>query len=154
MTINNVNDRPTLNTSGSPLLTSVLPSVVDPTGSTVANLVGLSITDPDTGALFGIAITSATTSLGTWQYSLNGTTWIDVGVVSAKSALLLRAEDHVRLLPSAGKRGTAAFSYRAWDQTSGSVAEKANTALTTATAFSLLTETAMVLINTAPKLVV
>src|SRR4029077_9093451 len=85
-------------------------------GATVAALVGSSISDADTGAVRGIAITATADGNGHWQYSLDGTNWTNVGGVSAASSLLLQSSDFVRFVPD-GNNGTAAsFSYVAWDQ--------------------------------------
>ena len=46
--------------------------------------------------------------------------------VSSTAAVLLDVADSVRFLPSGGSGGKASFSYRAWDETSGSVGGKAN----------------------------
>ena len=73
-------------------------------GNTVASIIlsagGDRITDVDTGAVEGIAITAMTNGNGTWQYSTDGgTTWTIVGTVSNTSALRLRATDSLRFVP-------------------------------------------------------
>src|SRR5262245_50680268 len=95
------------------------------------------------------------TANGTWQFSTDGGgTWTNMPSVSAKSALLLRGSDLVRCVPNDGFRGTAQLSYRCWDQTTGDAGDTANVTAGTATAFSLAAETTLVVVNTAPLLVV
>lgn len=77
-------------------------------------------TDVDSGALSGIGIIGAVAGNGGWQYSLDGgTTWADFGAVSKSAALLLRATDLVRFVPNGADATEASFSYRAWDQFTG-----------------------------------
>jgi hypothetical protein len=78
--------------------------------------------DSDTGALKGLAIVGADNSNGTWQYTLDGTNWFNVGAVAANNALLLAADatSAFRFVPNANWNGaTGMFQYKAWDQTSG-----------------------------------
>ena len=85
MTITSVNDAPGM------------PGV--PLGSTsedvtktwlVSSLADLSW-DNDTGALQGLAIVGADNTNGTWQYTLNGTDWFDIGSVSTSNGPPARA---------------------------------------------------------------
>jgi hypothetical protein len=111
----------------------------------------------DPGAISGIAVTGLVSGTGTWQYSTNnGNTWINVGTVSATSALLLRSIDKLRFVPDT-KNGTAAsVTFRAWDQTSGVQGAKVNpgtgggtSAFSTGSATAALTVTS---VNDAPVL--
>src|SRR5262249_15598630 len=86
LTVTPVNDAPVL-AAGTPSLTPILPGSSNPAGNLVSSFAGSSITDVDTGALKGIAVT-AVTGTGTWQY-YNGTIWVAFGTVSTTSALLL-----------------------------------------------------------------
>ncbi len=89
------------------------------------------VTNNDAGALLGIAVTAATTSSGSWFYSINGgTNWNVLGAVAQNNARLLAANADTRIYfqPDANWNGTltTAITFRAWDQTSGtngSVAE-------------------------------
>ncbi len=103
----------------------------------------------------GIAITSLTSGNGTWQYSLNGTTWTNVGTVADNSALLLRSSDLVRFVPNGQTGTTAEFTFRAWDQSSGSAGNKVDaTTNGGTTAFSTATEVASITVtsvNDAPS---
>jgi hypothetical protein len=132
--------------------TSGNPVVAHPAGSTVASLLGTSVTDPNVTDPAGIAVTAAVSSAtkGRWQFLLAGDTiWQDVGTVSAGSALLLRATDLVRFVPAPGFLGPQMLSFKAWDQTEFAAGEKHKT---TTLAFSKETETAIVNVNTAPSL--
>jgi hypothetical protein len=127
---------------------------------------GNPITDPDTGALKGIAITAVDKSLGTVQYTLvtanpQEADWKDVeaaGAVSGSSALLLPTTARLRfttgLIPhhSTGapfltleSKLDTGLSFRAWDQTSGAVEGRADTTTNGgASAFSTAVETAKI----------
>lgn len=152
MTINSVNDAPIL-TPVAPTLTAVNDAA--DSGQTVVSILGTSITDVDAFAAQGIAITGLNTGNGTWQYSLDGISWIGIGSVSANSALLLRASDHVRFLPNDSNGTAASITYKAWDQsgaTSGQQGAKVDTAGSGgSSAFSTLTDTAEITtIDTLP----
>jgi hypothetical protein len=92
-------------------------------GVFVSSLLG-GVTDPDRGVLQGMAIVGVNSSLGTLQFTLNGgKTWLNVGEVSDKQALLLTPDTstRIRLVPNGLQSGTVdnAFTFRAWDQTTG-----------------------------------
>jgi choice-of-anchor C domain-containing protein len=153
VTITNVNEAPVL-TPSSP--TVALTEDSAPSTMTVAALLGTSVADQDSGAVEGIAITSISGSIGTLEYSLNGTTWTTVGSVSSTSALLLRDTDFLRFSPNGQNGGTLSITYRAWDQTSGTAGTNADTATNGGTtAFSSATDTVTVTassVNDAPVL--
>jgi hypothetical protein len=142
--INNVDDRPVLDTKGNPTLTPVLAGATDPAGDLVSALLGQWATDPDPGAELGIAVTGAQTVGGTWQVSRDGVTWSDLGAVSTRTPKLLHGTDRIRFVPSAGFTGVAKLTYKAWDAAS---ADPNGTA-----ALSLATGTAVVSVNDAPVL--
>ena len=104
------------------------------------------ITDADaTNPVGGIAVTKIA-GAGTWEYSLDGSTYEDIGAVTAASALLLPSTAYVRYIPD-GKTvepvGTATITYCAWDATSGASGTKVNTTTNGGTtAFSTATDTA------------
>jgi hypothetical protein len=77
--------------------------------------------------LQGIAITSVDNTNGKWQYSLGSNIWLDVGVVSADSAVLLKNTSKLRFVSNAGFVGTATISYKAWDQTAGQTGGRIDT---------------------------
>ena len=78
--------------------------------------------DPDTGALKGRRHRRCDNTNGTWQYTLDGTDWFNIGAVATNNALLLAADatSAFRFVPNANWNGTTGTSqYKAWDQTSG-----------------------------------
>jgi VCBS repeat-containing protein len=160
VTLTGVNDAPILNAAATPVLTSVNEDAGVPSGAVgtlVSNLVNLNpppgggldnVTDVDSGASTGIALTGISNTNGTWWYSTNGgTIWSTVGAVSDASALLLNADANTRIYfkPNADFNGlvTNAVTFRAWDQTSGSAGSTANVSTNGGTtAFSTATDTA------------
>ena len=156
--VTDVNDAPVL-TPAAPTLPGLTDGAINNNGVLVGSLYGGNYTDVDTGALKGIAITSLNSGNGTWQYSLDGTTWSNVGTVSASSALLLRASDHVRFVPDGINGTSASVTFRAWDQTGASAGQQgtkvdASVAGGT-TAFSTALDTASVTVtavNDAPTM--
>jgi acetyl esterase/lipase len=80
------------------------------------------VNDPDgPSALKGIAVTSAGSSNGHWQYATDGRTWKSLDGVSETSARVLAADavTRIRFVPNAGFHGAARLYFRAWDQTQG-----------------------------------
>ncbi|MGH8380055.1 DUF4347 domain-containing protein [Pseudomonas sp.] len=157
LSVTALNDAPVL-TPAAPSLTPLTDGAINNSGQTVASVVGASIGDVDSGALQGIAISGLTSGNGTWQYSLDGTTWNAIGSVAANSALLLRATDKVRFVPDGANGTTATLTYKAWDQsglTAGQQGSKVDTALSGGTgAFSTASDTASVTVtavNDAPE---
>ncbi len=146
-TMDAVNDAPVV-TAAAPSMTTITEDQTTNAGQTVASFLGTSITDVDTGAVQGIAITTYTGN-GTWQYNTGGG-WTNVGVVSATSALLLKSTDSIRYVPDANNGETATLSYRAWDQTSGSTGSKVNVSTNGGTtAFSSGSDTASLVVSSA-----
>ena len=156
-----VNDAPVLDASKSPALANQIINAAVPSGAVgtlVAGLVDFSskggvaqtggldnVSDADSGALLGIAITAADASNGVWYYSTNAdSTWTAVSTVSTNSALLLAADTNTRVYfqPNAGYIGNATFTIKAWDQTSGTAGSKVDTS--TGSAFSTATDTVAV----------
>lgn len=137
-----VNDAPILTPYGPTLSLSEDGS---PYAATIGALLGTSVTDPDSGAVEGIAIFGLTLDGGTLEYSLDGTNWTTVSGVSSSSALLLRDTDYMRFTPSSVNGGTTLIQYHAWDQTSGISGATADvTATGGSTAFSTATDTVTV----------
>ncbi len=172
LTVNAVNDAPVLDNAKSPTLSPIPQGVGVPfgaVGTLVTNLVDFAspagqvdnVSDVDSGAVLGIAVTAADTSNGSWYYSTdNGTNWNALGAVASNNARLLAADANTRLYfqPNADYSGTlaSAITFRAWDQTSGSNATLADTTSNGGTtAFSAITDTASLTItavNEAPVL--
>ncbi len=127
---------------------------------------GNPISDPDAGALRGIALTAVDQTLGNFQYTLVTTNpqesdWVNVdaaGALSDTSALLLPTTARLRFttgrIPhhasapfflSVESKLDAGLTFRAWDQTSGAAGGRANTSTNGGTsAFSAATETSKV----------
>ena len=118
-----LNTAPVLDAAPSPTLTSVYANTT-PTGA-VGDLVSsltTGISDADSGATKGIAITGGGTG-GTVWYSLNGgTTWLSVvaSTLSDTNALLLAADSDTRVYFQSAAGATTvsnALTFRAWDMT-------------------------------------
>ncbi|MEN8218041.1 MAG: Ig-like domain-containing protein [Pseudomonadota bacterium] len=126
----------------------------------ISDLVALdgNVTDVDSNAVTGLALTAVDASNGTWYYTTDGTTWKAVGSVAENNALLLAADAKTRLdfQPNANFNGsvTNAISFRAWDQTSGTASSKVDTSTNGGTtAFSSEIDTANITVtavNDAP----
>ncbi|MCX7211794.1 MAG: Ig-like domain-containing protein [Burkholderiales bacterium] len=121
-----------LNAAASPALPTILENATNPAGITVASLVvDGSITDADGSAVEAIAITALDTSLGTWQYSIDGgINWLTIDGAKINSstnelALLLGPTASIRMLPFGDLNGTlsTAITFRAWDMSSGSTGD-------------------------------
>jgi len=166
------NTAPVLNNAQSPVLAAQLEDSGAPVGAVgtlVSDLVDFAVppgqvdnvTDPDVGALLGIALTAADTTNGSWFYSTdNGTTWNAVGAVSGATARLLAADANTRLYfqPNANYNGAtpAAITFQAWDRTSGANGGTGNATINGGTtAFSTASDTAsltVTAVNDAPVL--
>ena len=133
--VTDVNTAPVLDNSKDPALTAVNEDAGVPSGavgSLVSELVDFAtpsgqidnVTDVDSGAGLGIAITAADSTNGVWFYSINnGANWNALGAVSGSNARLLAADVGTRLYfqANADYHGTlaTAITFHAWDQTSG-----------------------------------
>ncbi|MEG3911882.1 Ig-like domain-containing protein, partial [Microcoleus sp. w2-18aC6] len=159
-----VNDSPVLDTSGTPTLTALTQGDSTSTGTLIstmiANLGGTKITDSDTDAKQGIAITSVDATNGTWQYTTDGTTW-NTFTASPVNARLLASDANtkIRFVPNASYNGTAtnAFTFKAWDQITGTNGGTADTGAdltnhSTSSVFSVADETAKITVNPAPAI--
>jgi hypothetical protein len=77
ITVNAINDAPVLNTAGTTALTTITEGDINNQGDLVSDIIatgagGNPITDVDSGAVEGIAVTIVDNSNGTWEYSING----------------------------------------------------------------------------------
>lgn len=112
-----VNDAPVA--SGSATLAAINEDTTNPAGALVSTLITAGqysdVTDTVTGgstatALGGLAIvgnTANATTEGRWQYSTNGTTWVDVPTTASdSSALILPTTASIRFVPVANYSGT------------------------------------------------
>ncbi len=110
------NHKPSLDTTPDVML----PSSHLKAGVAVATLLGKAMSDPDAPHfLQGIAIVAADNANGVWQYSLGHGVWLDLGIPSAGSALLLSNSSKIRFVPDEGYNGTATIQYKAWDRAAG-----------------------------------
>ncbi|WP_374669113.1 Ig-like domain-containing protein, partial [Ramlibacter sp.] len=119
-------------------------------GTLVATLVAGHITDNDVGALRGVAVVGADNTNGTWQYTLDGTTWSNVGSASDAAALLLAADaqSRLRFVPAANYHGSSTVTLRAWDRSSGTAGQVVSVAATGgSTAFSVATATSTITVT-------
>jgi hypothetical protein len=157
-----INDAPRLNATLATVLDPVLEDDADPAGTAIETLLG-GVTDADTDALRGTAVTAVTgATSGVWQYTLDaGATWEPLGVPTASAARLLPADGltKVRFLPKLNYTGQVTLSFRAWDQTQGTSGETFDVSKTAsrggATAFSTSAEAAALVVapvNDAPVL--
>lgn len=107
--------------TGDGVLLAVDEDSTAPLGDTVANLLNAQFSDPDVGAaLSGVAVVGNASGVeGTWQYSTDGTTWLDVSTVADDAtALALSAATRVRFVPAADYNGDApVLMVRALDDT-------------------------------------
>ncbi|WP_147250807.1 DUF4347 domain-containing protein, partial [Thalassospira profundimaris] len=148
-----VNDAPTITNGGTSLLTTTNEDTTSAAKSVSDILTDVSYSDPESGASTGIAITGVTGN-GRWEYSTDdGTSWHDVGSVSAGEALLLEPDEQLRYVPDSRNGETATLSFRAWDQATGSATNGASrgTADTTtnggSTAFSSQTASVSITVS-------
>jgi hypothetical protein len=88
---------------------------------------GTDVTDSD-GPGMGVAVIGVSSANGSWQYTLDGSTWISFGSVSDNHALLLdltsaayNSGPALRFVPNLNFNGTIspAVQFRAWDESDG-----------------------------------
>ncbi|MBL4763532.1 MAG: hypothetical protein JKY93_12650 [Gammaproteobacteria bacterium] len=150
------NDAPVLDNSQAPSLTAVTEDDINPTCNTVASIVvDNSITDVDGGAVESIAVTAVDNTNGTWQFD-TGSGWSAFGTPTVSTALLLDAADSIRYIPNADSVALVSITFRAWDTTTGSAGNVADTTVNGSTStFSTATDSASISItpvNDAPVL--
>lgn len=118
----------------------------DNPGVFISEILAGSVSDVGNDALEGIALYTAASGNGQWQYSLDeGETWEPVGEIPETAALLLGAADKIRFIPNGIGMDEASFSFFAWDQTSGIRGDIADVSLRGDTsAFSMTADTASV----------
>ncbi len=170
ITITGTNDAPVLNLAATPVLVNVVEDAGAPSGAVgtlVSSLVNLNpplggldnVTDADSNALTGIALTGTNATNGTWWYSTNGgANWSTVGAVSNATALLLSADANTRVYFQGNLdfNGTVSdgLTFRAWDQSSGTAGTKVSTTTNGgSSAFSSAADTAAITViadNFAP----
>ncbi|MCC2606356.1 Ig-like domain-containing protein [Planctobacterium marinum] len=172
VTITPVNDAPTLDNTQSPVLTAVTEDVADGdnVGTSVSAIVVNGSIDNIEAAQTteSIVVTQVDNSNGVWQYSTdNGANWnnfssttgASVDLTSTTSARLLSsssANNKVRFVPDEHFNGNVSFTFRAWDEASGSNGGTADVSTTGGdSAFSSDTDSAILSItavNDAPTI--
>lgn len=150
LTVTAVND--------APVLTPVAPTAgaIDPGESaviTVSDYINngdgtTTVIDIDADAVTdGIAMVGLTGG-GTWQYSLDGTSYTTILTVSESSALLLPGDAVLKYTPVGSEGETVSITYLAWDASSGTAGTLADaTVQGGATAFSTDTDTLILTVN-------
>lgn len=137
LVIIDINDAPVLDTNIpiTVVATEDAPPPVGAVGFTSFSLVSFAgsgsgaqnTTDPDAGALSGVALTGANTTGGNWWYSLDGgNNWAQLPAGLSDTNALLMANDGLSRLyfqstvANASGITPAALTFKAWDQTTGS----------------------------------
>jgi len=158
--VSDVNDAPDLTNAATVQLTGTSEATTSSGTAVSVILAGAGYSDVDTSATSGIAITGMTGN-GTWQYSTDGTSWVDITSAAGNAAVLLTSSSQVRYIPDGNNGETATLSFKAWDQSTGSASTNGgvNTADTTTSggtsAFSTNTASASLTVtdlNDAPTL--
>ena len=141
------NKAPTL-AGHTPSLTAITEDDTTSNGDTIGSIIAdNAISDDDGTPVKAIAITSVDTANGNWQYFID----VDSGwqTVNLTNGSLLLDESHkLRFVPNADYQGSANFTFRAWDKSSGNAGETVDTSATGgSTAFSSTADTATININ-------
>jgi Domain of unknown function (DUF4347)/Bacterial Ig domain/Calx-beta domain/FG-GAP-like repeat len=163
ITVQPANDAPVLTPGGILALPAIdedsLP-LGEPISALLKSATGTSIvTDADTNALQGVAITNVDSTNGRWQFSIDaGANWVELDTVTPATARLLAVEpdNRIRFIPAANYNGGATLAFRAWDQTTGTSGLTLDTTInggTTAFSTTIATASVAVLpVNDAPIL--
>lgn len=123
-----VNDAPVLASTPAAELEAIDEDTLLPPGNTISQIVPLAaLSDADGTVVRAIAVTAANNTNGSWQFSTAGGPWIDLGTPSNNAARLLAPADRLRFIPNANYHGTATVTIRAWDQSSGTAGQTADT---------------------------
>lgn len=161
ISVTGVNDAPVV-AAQAPALDSLTEDDTANNGNLVSELVGgeggTGVTDADGAAVDGtegigqgIAVFGLSHSgpgNGHWQYTLDGTNWVDVGAVSDTQALLLESSDSLRFVPDAENAAVASVSYYLWDGSSGVAGQRVDvTSRGDTTAFSTDADVATVTVS-------
>lgn len=122
----------TLDNSGTMRLMPVPANVANIPGTRVKDFIetaGNRLTVSGSGTSKGIAVTGVDNSNGTWQYTLDGSTWQTFASPSASAALLLKADTNtrVRFVANLNYSGVVSLNFKAWDSTGASEGATADT---------------------------
>jgi hypothetical protein len=119
---------PAVNADGATVLAGVREDSKSSRTFVVKALLGIAGLEQVPATNLGMAITGLGAPGGRWQFRLAGTkSFVDVGAVSAGSALLLRPTDTLRFVPDANAEGQGELTFSTWDQV-GTAGTKADTA--------------------------
>ena len=148
ITVTAINDAPVV-VPQSPIMAAITEDEIDNDGMLIVAIVGATITDCDSNAVEGVAISSCVSGNGQWQFSTNGaSSWQEFGTVSTSFALLLGAGDRLRFVPDGSNADSGSVSYYAWDRTTGSVGAHADASIRGgATAFSVQGDVASITVS-------
>jgi O-acetyl-ADP-ribose deacetylase (regulator of RNase III) len=122
-------------------------------GTLISSLVklGVNVTDADSGAVTGIAITKINTDSGSWFYSVDSDSWKAINFASDTSALVLAANDTTRIYfqayPDFNGAIASVIEFKAWDTTDGSFNGEYINAASGSSAFSEGKDTASIVVN-------
>ena len=161
LTVDSINDAPVLSTTGATTLTAITEDDVGNSGQLVSDILldtsGITrVSDVDSGAVYGMAVSGIVSGVGTWQFNLNdGTGWQDVesgSTISTSNARLIPSDANLRFNPNSaeenGEVTDPTISYVVWDQTVGSAAGLTSVATTgDTTAYSVNSETASITVS-------
>ncbi|MGF7177277.1 hypothetical protein [Azospirillum doebereinerae] len=88
---------------------AITESTAAPAGFTVFHLIETMFRAGETGSsVIGVAVVgNPGSALGVWQYSVDGSTWLEIGTVGDGAALVLAGSAMLRFLASEGASGTA-----------------------------------------------
>ena len=124
-------------------------------GTLISAIVGIgrNVTDANTDAMTGIAVTALDRQNGSWWYKTNGISWTEIEASPTVNAALLLADNNstrIYFQPTQDYNGKInnALSYRAWD--SGIAGSSGNTFDTSnggSNAFSTFIDTASIQVN-------
>ncbi|MFC5355124.1 beta strand repeat-containing protein [Azospirillum himalayense] len=102
----------------------------------------------------GVAVTGVTNTHGVWQYKVGSGSWTNIPVgASNGSALLLAGSDRIRFVPSGSgfaSTDTGGLVFKAWDLTSGTAGNLADT--TSGSAFSTASASTTIRVDAVPTL--
>ncbi len=166
LNITNVNDRPTL-ASGRLFLSPISAADTNPAGQTLYSIMqssGFVVADPDPQDIgsHGMAIVGLSDSrLGTWQYTVDGSTWLNIPLEFSKALHLdpmnnndtVNMNTRLRFVPNPSltrnRTGVRLFQFYIWDRTN----LVANGSLETIqpqmdTSYSLISYTGRIIVNT------
>ena len=92
-------------------------------GGVPVSSLAIHATDVDSNDVFiGIAVVYVDNSNGVWQYKLNtDSSWYNISHATVEWATLLDPNSDMTFVPALNFHGSSGFSFKAWDQSQGSV---------------------------------